>query len=89
MTSLRLSHPAASENMDDLIATYRRLASMDPPALRSLAGELQRMSDESIASASLQPGPAAQTRAGRNAQRAAAAHAALASVESDGRATGS
>ncbi len=89
MTGLRLGHPAASEDMDHLIATYRRLASMDPPALRSLAGELQRISDESVASASLQPGSAAQSRAGRDAQRAAAAHAALASVESDGRAAGS
>ncbi len=88
MTGVRLSHPAASEDMDHLIATYGRLASMDPPALRSLAGELQRMSDESIASASLQPGAGAQTRAGRDARRAAAAHAALASVESDGRAAG-
>jgi hypothetical protein len=89
MTRFRLSHPAASEDMDQLVAMYRRMASMDPPALRSLAGELQRISEESIASATLQPGSAAQTRAGRDAQRAAAAQAALASVESDGRAAGS
>jgi hypothetical protein len=88
MTGFRLSHPAASEDIDQLIATYQRMASMDPPALRSLAGELQRISDESIASASLRQGSAAQTRAGRDAQRAAAAQAALASVESDGRAAG-
>jgi hypothetical protein len=88
MIGLRLSNPAASDDMDHLIAMYRRLASMDPPALRSLAGELQRMSDESLASASLRPGPAAQGRAGRDAQRAAAAQAALAAVESDVRAAG-
>lgn len=84
MTGLRLSHPTASEDLDQLIAMYRRMASMDPPALRSLAGELQRMSDESTASASPGAGRAALTRAGRDAQRASAAHAALASVEFDG-----
>lgn len=89
MIGLRLSKPAASDDMDQLIAMYRRLASMDPPALRSLARELQRTSNESIASATLQPGPAAQRRAGRDAQRAAAAQTALASVESDGPAAGS
>ena len=89
MTVLRLGHSAATEDIDQLITMYRRMASMDPHALRSLAGELQRMSDESSASASLQPGSAAQARAGRDAQRAAAVQAALASVESDDRATGS
>jgi hypothetical protein len=68
------------------MTTYRRLAAMDPPALRSLAGELKRLSDESSASAGLQAAPAARARAGRDAQRAAAARAALASVESEGRA---
>ena len=87
MTGFRLSHRAVSEDINQLIAMYRRMASMDPPALRSLAGELQRTSDESTASASLQPDPAAQTQAGRDAQRAAAIQAALASVESEGRAT--
>ena len=86
MTDFRLGHPAASEDIDQLIAVYRRMASMDPPALRSLAGELQAMSDESTASASLQPGAAAQMQAGRDAQRAAAVRAALAAVESEGRA---
>lgn len=84
MTGLRLSHPTASEDLDQLIAMYRRMASMDPPALRSLAGELQRMSDESTASASPGAGRAALTRAGRDAQHASAVHAALASVEFDG-----
>lgn len=88
MTRLRLGHGAASEDIDQLLAVYRRLAAMDPPALRSLSGELQRISDESVASAKLQPGSAAPTRAGRDAQRAAAARAALASVESEDRATG-
>ena len=84
MTDFRLNHSDATDDIDQLMTTYRRLAAMDPPALRSLAGELERMSDESFASAALQAGPAARARAGRDAQRAAAARAALASVESEG-----
>ena len=83
MTGVQLNHSAATEEIAELLATYRRLAAMDPPALRSLAGELQRISDESLASAGLEPGPAAQARAGRDAQRAAAAQTALDSVESE------
>jgi hypothetical protein len=66
------------------MTTYRRLAAMDPPALRSLAGELKRISDESFAWAGLQDGPTAQARARRDAQCAAATRAALASVETEG-----
>jgi hypothetical protein len=88
MTAIRLSRPAASEDIGQLTAMYRRMASMDPPAFRSLAGELQRTSDANTASASLLPGPATQTQVSRDAQRAEAAQAALSSVDSDGRATG-
>ena len=86
MTDFRVNHSGATDDIDALMTTYRRLAAMDPPALRSLAGELKRLSDESSASAGLQAAPAARARAGRDAQRAAAARAALASVESEGRA---
>jgi hypothetical protein len=83
VTGFRLNRSVAAEDVD-AVTTYRRLAAMDSPALRSLAGELKRMSDESFAAAALQAGPAAQARAHRDAQRAAAAQAALASVESEG-----
>jgi hypothetical protein len=63
---------------------YRRLAAMDPPALHSLAAELQRLSDESSASAVHQAAPTTEAKARRDAQRAAAARAALDSVESEG-----
>ena len=62
---------------------YRRLAAMDPPALRSLAVELERLSNESFASVALQASPAERSKARRDAQRAAAARAVLASVESE------
>ena len=67
----------------EMIAMYRRLATMDPPALRSLAVELERLSEESSASAALQAAPAIKAKARRDAQRAAAARAALASVASE------
>jgi hypothetical protein len=66
-----------------MLAMYRRLATMDPPALRSLAVELERLSEESSASAALQAAPSIQAKARRDAQRAAAARAAIASVESE------
>jgi hypothetical protein len=79
--------PQVDTNEDDdlgeMLTMYRRLAAMDPPALRSLAAELARLSDESSASAALQAPPATQARARRDAQRAAAARAALASIESE------
>jgi hypothetical protein len=67
-----------------MMAMYRRLALMDPPALRALAGELERMSDESFAAAALQTGPVAQAKARRDARRAAAARAALGSIDTEG-----
>jgi hypothetical protein len=66
-----------------MLTMYRRLATMDPPALRSLAVELERLSNESSASALLQPAPGKHARARRDAQRAAAARAALAWVDSE------
>jgi hypothetical protein len=60
---------------------YRRLAAIDPPVLRSLIVELTRLSDESAASAVREGTAEAATRADRNAQRVAAARAALASTE--------
>lgn len=75
---------ASTIKLDGLITAYRRLAAMDPPAMRSLVGELKRMSDESFASAGQQASPAAQARARRDAHRAAAARAVLSRVESEG-----
>ena len=60
---------------------YERLAAMDPPAMRSLVVELARIARESSARAVRQETPEATATAGRNAQRAAAAQAALASIE--------
>ena len=72
------------EAVEEMMAMYRRLALMDPPALRALAGELERMSDESSASAALEVSPAAQAKTRREAQRAAAARAALGSIDTEG-----
>jgi hypothetical protein len=72
------------EAVEEMMAMYRRLALMDPPALRALAGELERMSDESSASAALQASPPAQAKARREARRAAAARAALGSIDTEG-----
>ena len=83
MTDFPPNHGAATEDIDLLLATYRRLAAMDPPALRSLAGELNRISEESLASAGLHAGPAAKARAGRDARRAEAAQTALGSVKAE------
>ena len=60
---------------------YLRLAAMDLPALRWLIVDLTRVSDESAASAVREGTAEAAARALRNAQRAAAAQAALASAE--------
>jgi hypothetical protein len=60
--------------------TYRRLATMDMPVLRSLIVELRRASSESAASAVREGTPVAAARANRDAQRAAAAEEALASA---------
>jgi len=61
--------------------TYRRLATMDLPVLRSLIVDLRRVSEESSASAVREGTAEALARANRNAQRAAAAEAALALAE--------
>jgi hypothetical protein len=62
---------------------YRRLALIDPPAMRSLIVELSRISAESSALAMRTGTPEAAARAGRDAQRAADAHAALASTSTE------
>jgi hypothetical protein len=67
-----------SEDLDLIAATYRRLAVMDPPALRALVVELRRLSDESRELAARLPSVEATARAGRAASRALAAQAALA-----------
>jgi uncharacterized membrane-anchored protein len=61
--------------------TYRRLATMDLPVLRSLIVELRRVSNESAASAVREGTPLAAARANRDAQRASAAEEALASAK--------
>jgi uncharacterized membrane-anchored protein len=63
------------------LETYLRLAAMDLPVLRSLIVDLTRVSDESAALAVREGTAEAAARANRNAQRAAAALAALASAE--------
>jgi hypothetical protein len=83
LTATHPVHPTAGDDVAEMLTTYRRLAAMDPPALRALAAELQRLSDESSASAALRALPATEARARRDAQRAAAARTALASVESE------
>ena len=67
--------------IDAQVTVYSRLAAMDPPVLRWLIVELKRVSDESAASAALQGTPEAAARAHRNAERVAAARAALDSIE--------
>ena len=69
--------------------SYRRLATMDPPALHSLVTELTRISRDSAASAAQQATAEATARADQNAQRATAAQAALNSLEAQGRCEGS
>jgi len=69
------------EDLPGAMEGYRRLASMDPPAMRSLAAELTRISRESAAAAVEQGTAEAAARAGRHAQRAAAAQAALAAAD--------
>ena len=83
MTATQSIHSDSGDDLAEMVAMYRRLATMDLPALRSLAVDLQRLSDESSASAALQATPAIQAKARRDAQRAAAARAALASDNSE------
>jgi len=70
-----------TEDLPGAMEGYRRLASMDPPAMRSLAAELTRISRESAAAAIEQGTAEAAAWAGRHAQRAAAAQAAMAALE--------
>jgi hypothetical protein len=65
-----------------MIAKHRRVATTDPPAPRSLAVELQRLYDQSSASAVLQAATATQVKARRDAQLNAAARAAPVETES-------
>ena len=92
-TELRSRHPAgagARHRSAELVCcrtwpwpcTYiGRLAAIDPPVLRSLIVELTRISPESAAGAAQAGTAEAAALANRNAQRAAAARAALASAE--------
>jgi hypothetical protein len=73
---------APAQNAADA-TTYRRLATMDLPVLRSLIVELRRVSNESAASALREGTALAAGRANRDAQRATAAEEALASAEDD------
>ncbi len=82
MTGSQMIHTDPGNDVAERIAMCRRLATMDPPALRSLAVELERLSEESSASA-LQAGPAIEAKSRRDAQRAAAARATLDSVGSE------
>jgi hypothetical protein len=75
------NHPEA---LAKALEAYRRLAAMDPPAMRSLVVELTRLANDSSASAVQRGTAEAAARAGRNAERAAAARVALASVETEG-----
>ncbi len=79
----RMPSETVSQSVDSVALTdaYRRLAAMDPPALRSLIVELSRISHESSALARRRGTPDASARAARDAQRAAAAQAALDSAE--------
>jgi hypothetical protein len=70
-----------TQDLTNLAEAYRRLAIMDPPAMRSLLDELSRISMESSASAAQLRTPEARTRAGRDAQRADDAQAALDSLQ--------
>jgi hypothetical protein len=64
-----------------LADSYRRLATMDPPAMRALVEELRRLSIESSAAAAQQRTLEARVRADRDSERADVARAALDSLE--------
>ena len=80
MTGIHPIHSEPNEKLEQMLAMYRRLGQTDPPAPRSLARELKRLSDESFASAALEVNPAAQLRARREARHSDAARAALDSL---------
>lgn len=73
--------PGQSVDVAAVTKMYQRLAAMDPPAMRSLVVELARVADESAATALRQGTVEAAATADRNAQRAAAAQAALATID--------
>ena len=75
-------HTDPGNGIAEMIAMYQRLATMDPPVLRSLAVELERLSEQSSASAAVQAARAIEAKARRDARRAAA-QAALDSVGSE------
>jgi hypothetical protein len=81
--------PGEAADLSCAIESYRRLATMDPPAMRSLVAELDRISRESAASAVQQATADAAARADRHARRAAAARAVLAWLEAGDRSEGS
>ena len=81
MTITQSIYSDPGDEVAEIKEMYRRLATLDPPALRSLAVELQRESDESASSATLHATPGTRAKARRDAQRASAARAALSSVE--------
>ena len=83
MTGSQRVHVDPLEDVQQMMTTYRRLANMDPPALRSLAVDLERLSEASSASVALQPSSITEAQALRDARRAAAARAALASLDSE------
>jgi hypothetical protein len=45
VTRTQSIHSASGDELTKMVAMYRRLATMDPPALRSLAVDVQRLSD--------------------------------------------
>jgi hypothetical protein len=57
VTGTQSIHADPGDDVVEMMMMYRRLATMDPPALRSLAVDLERLSDESAASAALQATP--------------------------------
>jgi hypothetical protein len=83
MTGIQPIDAEPDDGVAEMVTIYQRLAAMDPPALRSLAVELQRLSNESSAAAALQATPPQHSKARRDAQRAAAARVALAAVEAE------
>jgi hypothetical protein len=45
VTRTQSIHSASGDDVTKMVAMYRRLATMDPPALRFLAVDVQRLSD--------------------------------------------
>jgi len=70
MTAAQAAHSDPTDDLAELIATCQRFASIDSPALHSRAVDLQRVSDESSASATPQAAPAVQTKATLSSDKA-------------------